>query len=175
MQKLGEEDRTDLISERAWFRSGRRKEQVESSRGSTTFSEGDRTKMIMLSASASSRQRPFYFPLSTDYLLTLVHFNVFRALLTNMSILSLPCLFSCEEPKTTIASLSAPLLETTRLPGKAIPETLMPTPLQRSIPHEAWIDIFPLPALRDNLIRLRGTIDECDLCDDVLGTMYDEE
>ncbi|KAL3706890.1 hypothetical protein TMatcc_007903 [Talaromyces marneffei ATCC 18224] len=152
----------------------RRKEQVMVSQRSTTSSD-DRIKMIMLSTSITSSQRPFYFPLSTDYLLTLVHFNVFRALLTNMTILSLPCLFSCEEPKTTIASLSAPLLNTTVLPEKTIPSTLIPTPLQRSIPHEAWIDLFPLPALRDNFIRLRGTFDECDLCDDILGTMYDEE
>ncbi|GAM40307.1 hypothetical protein TCE0_038f12562 [Talaromyces pinophilus] len=152
----------------------RRKEQVKLSRESTTSSEIDnRARMIMLSA--TSRERPFYFPLSTDYLLTLVHFNVFRALLTNMTILSLPCFFSCEEPKTTIACLSTPLLEITTLPDKTVPPTLIPTPLQRSIPHEAWIDLFPLPALRDNLIRLRGMIDECDLCDDILGTMYDEE
>lgn len=129
----------------------------------------------MLSAPTTSGQRPFYFPLSPDYLLTLVHFNVFRALLTNMTILSLPCFLSCEEPTTTIASLSAPLLEPIIQPEKTIPPTLVPTQLQRSIPHEAWIDLFPLPALRDNLMRLRGTIDDCDLCDDVLGTMYDEE
>lgn len=51
----------------------------------------------------------------------------------------------------------------------------MPTPLQRSVPHEPWVDLFPLPALRDNIIQLWGSFDTCEICDDVLGTMYDAE
>jgi hypothetical protein len=61
------------------------------------------------------------------------------------------------------------------MPGQALPPQLLPTPLQLSNPHEPWIDIFPLPALRDNLLRLRGSIDSCDLCDDILGALFTDQ
>jgi Domain of unknown function (DUF3425) len=105
-----------------------------------------------------------------DHLLTLVQYNVYRALLTNMTILSLPRLFSCEVPTSDIAVCSSPL----DIPER-IPPALIPTSLQRSVRHEPWIDLFPLPALRDNIIRLWGSFDLCEISDDVLGTMYDDE
>lgn len=170
------------------FWVGRRKEEEVKSIGKPASSKLEKNKIMVIRAheplkSISSETKlavsasttspgSFYLPLSVDHLLTLVHFNVFRALLTNMTILSLPGFFSCEEPKTTIASLSVPLLD--KIPV-GLPPTLVPTPLQRSVQHDAWIDLFPLPELRDNLIRLWGTFDTCEICDDVLGTMYDEE
>lgn len=47
-----------------------------------------------------------------------------------------------------------------------IPESLYPTPLQLSTPHHDWIDRFPFPRMRDNMIILNDTIDVKDiLCD----------
>lgn len=111
---------------------------------------------------------PFQFPLSLDHLLTLVQYNVYRGLLTNMTILALPTIFSCDE--------AVPRLAASVLPFPAdIPPSLIPTELQRTVLHEPWVDLFPLPALRDNIIRASGTYDKCELCDDALGTMFDEE
>lgn len=110
---------------------------------------------------------PFVFPLSIDHLLTLVHFNAFRGFVTNMHILCIPYMFSCDEP---------PSMRVNPLPlPKAMPLALMPTSMQRTVPHYAWIDVFPLPVLRDNLIQLQESIDTCDLCDDVLGAMWDDQ
>lgn len=41
----------------------------------------------------------------------------------------------------------------------SVPESLYPTPLQLSTPHHDWIDRFPFPRMRDNLIILNDTID----------------
>ncbi|KAK5052154.1 hypothetical protein LTR84_002958 [Exophiala bonariae] len=48
----------------------------------------------------------------------------------------------------------------------SVPESLYPTPLQLATPHHDWIDRFPFPRFRDNLIILNDTIDVKDiLCD----------
>lgn len=44
-------------------------------------------------------------------------------------------------------------------PSFAIPEVLQPTPLQLTVPHYSWIDRWPFPRLRDNLILSLTTID----------------
>ncbi|KAI1609491.1 hypothetical protein EDD36DRAFT_72672 [Exophiala viscosa] len=89
-----------------------------------------------------------YFPLSTDHLIHLVQFNVFRAILTNMMTLRIDHMFSC-----------------------TIPPSLEPTPLQRQVPHAPYVDLFPLPGLRDSLVRAEGEYDDCDLCIDLLGSI----
>jgi hypothetical protein len=110
---------------------------------------------------------PFRFPLSVDHLLTLVQYNVYRGLLTNMVLLALPNMFGCDEAEPPISLSMLPL-------PAVIPPSLAPTSLQLTVPHEPWVDVFPLPALRDNLIRATGTFDSCELCDDSLGTLFDE-
>ncbi|KAL3467693.1 hypothetical protein BJX64DRAFT_283160 [Aspergillus heterothallicus] len=133
------------------------------------------------------RSRPatiqLYFPLTVDHLLTLVQFNVYRAFLTNMKLLSLPTMFSCGDPTSPVAASCTalsepfPIVNTTPTPGPGLnlPPQLLPTPLQLSHPHEPWVDLFPLPALRDNLLHLQYSIDTCDLCDDILGALFEEE
>jgi hypothetical protein len=54
-----------------------------------------------------------------------------------------------------------------------IPPNLWPTPLQKAIPHEPWIDLFPVGTMRDNLILNSGKYDEDEFCDDMCGGLYD--
>lgn len=109
------------------------------------------------------------FPLSADHLILLIQFNLYRAALENMSILSLPGIFSCDEHEP-----SMPGLYISALPlRKAVPPSLWPTYLQRHVPHYAWIDLFPTPAIRDNLIRTAGTFDTCEFCDDMVGALVE--
>ncbi|TDZ30730.1 hypothetical protein C8035_v002376 [Colletotrichum spinosum] len=115
-----------------------------------------------------SRVPPYYqdpsrwFPLYRDHLIPLVYYNVFRATITKIHILSLTCLL--ESPCT-------PNLQTTPLfpAPSSIPPSLRPTTLQTSTPHESWIDIFPSGAMRDNAIRHRDTFDHRELCLDLVG------
>ncbi|KAF8474798.1 hypothetical protein BDZ91DRAFT_711753 [Kalaharituber pfeilii] len=45
-----------------------------------------------------------------------------------------------------------------------IPKDLVPTALQRSIPHHPYIDIIPFPGFRDKLLRFMDLVDEDDIC-----------
>ena len=50
------------------------------------------------------------------------------------------------------------------------PATLQPTQLQLSMKHHPWVDCFPWPQLRDNLLRAFKHADLCDedeLCHDI--------
>ncbi len=51
----------------------------------------------------------------------------------------------------------------------SLPEALQPTPLQLVTSHKRWIDRFPFPRLRDNLILLNGLVDLEDFVRDLFG------
>jgi hypothetical protein len=103
--------------------------------------------------------------------LPLIEYNVFRAVYTNILILGNahimggPCLFS--------GSGSVPFPHAPDRAGSStsIPAALRPTPLQQSAPHAAWIDVFPSPKMRDNMIRAQREhlFTSGELCADVLG------
>ena len=52
---------------------------------------------------------------------------------------------------------------------RRLPVGLRPTELQRSRAHHPWIDFFPSPVMRDNLLRVLDEWDEEDLCTDIMG------
>jgi hypothetical protein len=52
--------------------------------------------------------------------------------------------------------------------GPEVPEALRPTDLQLSTIHPEWIDRFPFPKMRDNMITLLGIIDE----EEFLGDLF---
>ncbi|KAK7177475.1 hypothetical protein PSPO01_16476 [Paraphaeosphaeria sporulosa] len=64
-----------------------------------------------------------------------------------------------------------PLLGTNSLSqSQNWPESLRPTVLQFSIEHHPWIDLFPFPRLRDNILMAigqPGVCDEDELCHDL--------
>ncbi|UPL01523.1 hypothetical protein LCI18_012457 [Fusarium solani-melongenae] len=91
-----------------------------------------------------------YFPITPDSrLLHVISFNVSRAILTNYFILS-----TIPLETTRFCSIcrvfTLPALEI----GVEItlPVSLMPTHVQEQVPHPGWVDLFPSPKLRDNLI-----------------------
>lgn len=49
-----------------------------------------------------------------------------------------------------------------------LPLALRPTKLQKSLAHHPWLDFFPLPKMRDNLLRA-GEFDDEELCVDIMG------
>lgn len=103
----------------------------------------------------------------TDHLLTLTRVNVHRAFVANMVSLSIPWELITDDdaisPFTTLRPQSP-----TKTP--IFLGSLHPTSLQQSRVHHAWIDLFPCPVMRDNLLkRGSGDWDEEELCTDIMG------
>lgn len=108
------------------------------------------------------------FPISADHcLITLVQYNVIRAMIFNMAILSL----LDHLPHGCTSTFNVPSLGI--VPAKAVPPDLQYTPLQQSIPHAYWIRVIPIPKLRDNLILLAGRYDEHEFCYDLGLGLYE--
>lgn len=121
---------------------------------------------------------PFIFPLSSDHLLHLVHYNVLRALHINKSILNDTTHFtkpSLQDVITIFPSTVAICDGFTIIhpPGstQSLPQSLYPTPLQMSQAHASWINNFPFPRLRDNLIQYEDTFDSFELLYDLFGEL----
>ncbi|CEL03598.1 hypothetical protein ASPCAL04750 [Aspergillus calidoustus] len=109
--------------------------------------------------------QPFTFPLSSDHLLHLIHYNVFRALIANKRTLNtIPV-----DPTRCI--LTSPCRDDTTLYplNPNMPPSLVPSTFQRTRCHSTWINVFPFPRFRDNLIRYEGCFDPWELMQDLVG------
>ncbi|KAL3422950.1 hypothetical protein PVAG01_04697 [Phlyctema vagabunda] len=108
---------------------------------------------------------------------SLSQFNFVRALFTNMEVLDL----SGEEMEDEVLSPFNRLLgpfplqpDLTAARFSKLPTALKPTVLQHSTPHHPWIDLLPMPMLRDNIFR-QGleSFDEAELCHAMRGQAPD--
>jgi hypothetical protein len=113
-----------------------------------------------------------YFPLSPDHeLLTLISHNVCRGILTNTSILA-------KAPSTAFAAKSCCKgLYTFDLSVAIVefPPMLKPTSLQAQVPHLPWIDLFPSPNLRYDLISafMKSRFNLEELVMDLFGSLFE--
>ncbi|KAI9933955.1 hypothetical protein MW887_005027 [Aspergillus wentii] len=98
----------------------------------------------------------------TDLLLNLSRLNALRAAYQNAVAVGMAIEWMCEDNTVSIFSLARP-----HLSEDSIPQSLRPTPLQRAVPHHPWLDIFPFPQMRDNLIRAGDSLDDDELCHDL--------
>lgn len=117
---------------------------------------------------------PFIFPLSTDHLLHLIQYNVFRAFVSNKRTLNILLTgWTDNPPSPTTCPISGPYRDdTTIYPlNPNIPPSLVPTRLQQTRPHSIWINFFPFPCFRDNLIRREGSFDPWELLQDLIGEL----
>ncbi|KAH7327255.1 hypothetical protein BKA65DRAFT_528218 [Rhexocercosporidium sp. MPI-PUGE-AT-0058] len=105
----------------------------------------------------------------SDLLLTLIQFNVFRALVSNTIAMGFPF-------DWLSAEADSPFFNTTPLDTPTdisqYPRNLQPTALQICTPHHPWIDLFPFPALRDTILFQGDSFDEDDLCYDLVETCH---
>ncbi|KAI9925972.1 hypothetical protein ASPWEDRAFT_129854 [Aspergillus wentii DTO 134E9] len=127
-----------------------------------------RTEILQIMAQYEASARKDYSLGSprVDQLLTLIQFTVFRALVENTSMLGFTMDWLDEE---TISPWYAGVSKT-RI--SFCPTSLRPTSLQQEISHHPWIDLFPIPQMRDNLLQRYGDFDETDLCNDLVD-FYD--
>lgn len=120
---------------------------------------------------------PLIFPLSADHrLITLVQYNVIRAVIFNMTLLSI----QDRLPEGCMESLGVVPLDNDT-PLDMVPPDLQPTPLQNQMQKGSngfnyqtqtnnnfqlpyWIHALPFPTFRDNLILFSGS-EVCDFQD----------
>ncbi|KAH7012334.1 hypothetical protein B0J12DRAFT_690563 [Macrophomina phaseolina] len=102
----------------------------------------------------------FIFPLSTDHLLHLIQYNVFRAFVSNKRTLNtLLTGWTDNPPSPTTCPISGPYRDDTAV-----------FPLNPNIPL-SLINLFPFPGVRDNLIRREGSFDHWELLQDLIGKL----
>ncbi|KAF6796337.1 hypothetical protein CSOJ01_13255 [Colletotrichum sojae] len=118
----------------------------------------------------------FVFPLSTDHLLHLIQYNVFRAFVSNKHTLKhllTGWTRACSPADPNTCPVSGPYRDDTSVypMNPNIPSSLSPTHLQQTCMHSIWINFFPFPRMRDNLIRREGTFDHWELLKDLIGEL----
>ena len=102
---------------------------------------------------------------SPSHLPMLIKFNVWRAFVSNTVTLGLSI-----EQQSDDNALSPFTANSPPIPH-LLPAALVPTALQRRIPHHPWVDILPFPRMRDNLIRAGDEWDD-ELCADMIGFFH---
>ncbi len=107
------------------------------------------------------------YPLPSDHLITLVYYNVYRALIANVEALGLDLnlMYTDDYPSPFL-----PLSPTATSRIRRLPPSLEPTELQRTMAHHPQWDIFPYAELRDNILQYgEANIDDLELCIDMVG------
>ncbi|KAH8684419.1 hypothetical protein BGZ60DRAFT_397534 [Tricladium varicosporioides] len=149
--------------------------------GATSLDSTDNSSQSQPTAShawsPNGTHSSFTFPLSSDHLLHLIHHNVFRALTANKTILSQSTIAQKLDysvlrlsTKTICDGVSVVLCSE----GQPIPPALYPTHTQKTISHPSYINMFPFPKFRDNLIRYQDSFNPYELCNDLFGEIVRE-
>ncbi|PLB51989.1 hypothetical protein P170DRAFT_352882 [Aspergillus steynii IBT 23096] len=115
---------------------------------------------MMTRFNATAYERYYAADPCLDHLLTLTKFNVLRAFVDNMASLGLSIQ---EMGDDDISPFNTPNNH-----DDIIPTSLSPTATQRSIPHHPWLDCFPFPGMRDNLVHAAESFNDCELCTDIM-------
>ncbi|KAJ5728154.1 hypothetical protein N7493_004484 [Penicillium malachiteum] len=107
---------------------------------------------------------------TSDHLLMLTKVNVFRAFGHNMRLIGSD-MNHMDDNAISIFNKALPAPPEGLSPGEnsIIPASLRPTKLQSTVPHHPWLDFFPIPKMRDNLIAAGDEWDDEKLCLDIMG------
>lgn len=92
-----------------------------------------------------------------------VQLNVLHALMQNAKALQITPTSLCDVDLLSPFNRQGPVA-----PETGLPPALRPTPLQTATQHRPWIDLFPLPELRDAILRLSWSDLENDISTDLL-------
>lgn len=107
----------------------------------------------------------------TDLLLTLIKFNVFRALMANDKTLGFVNQWlQCEAISPLCRSHDG-----TQAAVQTCPANLRPTNLQLTVEHHPWIDLLPDPRMRNNILLLGDDYDDGPLCHDVVDNRHGKQ
>ncbi|KAM0351615.1 hypothetical protein ACHAPU_002625 [Fusarium lateritium] len=102
---------------------------------------------------------------------SLIRLNAVNAVSSNALHIGLPLEGLCCDDLISPWNALGPEPAPGALVRTSCPESLRPTKLQTEIEHHPWVDLLPIPQLRDNMLRgyTSGAIDEDELCVDLLG------
>jgi hypothetical protein len=98
-----------------------------------------------------------------DDLLTLIPFNMYRGIISNAHVLG----YDMEKmsPEDAISRFYNQPAES----NWQYPPSLRPTVIQQQVPHHPWLDLLPIPKMRDNMILAGSSLDEEELCIHLVG------
>ncbi|KAJ5919973.1 hypothetical protein N7454_009808 [Penicillium verhagenii] len=99
-----------------------------------------------------------------DHLLALSKLNIQRAIIDNTRLMGMTMDWMNADDALSIFNV-----QISGFSEQRIPPSLRPTEVQRRIPHHPWLDFFPFPNLRDNLIAVQDEIDDDELCHDLMA------
>ncbi|EWC48746.1 hypothetical protein DRE_00051 [Drechslerella stenobrocha 248] len=135
--------------------------------GSQALVRGASCTMVPDPRTNGYRLQPSAPKIAPDHLLlSLIHYNVIRAFLSNLSYfqISLSDLMSDDLLSTFCTSSTVP---------DNLPPTLYPTAMQMLYPHHPYVDLFPCAVARDNMIMMmsrdKDLVEEA-MCDDLCCT-----
>ena len=123
------------------------------------------TKRILQQIEAMAHAQYMLGSPRTDMLLHLIQFNFIKALVQNMGVLGLTSELLHDEAISPF-NVTGPWQYDIE---PALPASLRPTVIQRAVVHHPWLDLLPIPEMRDNLISAGESYDETQLCLDMKG------
>ncbi|CAG7987462.1 unnamed protein product [Penicillium nalgiovense] len=105
---------------------------------------------------------------TADHLMTLTKVNVFRAFAQNLRLIGWSE-YWMDDDAISLFNTALPQKPPRPDDNSLIPANLQPTRIQKSIRHHPWLDFFPFPKMRDNLIEAGDGWDDEQLCHDIMG------
>ncbi|KAF2647046.1 hypothetical protein K491DRAFT_723761 [Lophiostoma macrostomum CBS 122681] len=136
--------------------------------GWTCVGDLDKTQHALARFSAYANARYLEGSPRTDLLLTLIKFNVFRALMANDGTLG----FTSEWLQCDAISPFYRSEDRLKAAVRIGPENLKPSHLQLTVEHHPWIDLLPDSRLRDNILALGEEYDDGPLCHDMVDNRH---
>lgn len=112
-----------------------------------------------------------------SFLHLLIRINALNALAQNAKHIGIPVHALCRDEFVSPICVRGPLLPTPTVPLPNCPEILHPTEMQKTVFHHPWLDLLPLPRLRDNILKALAftEFDEDKLCEEVYHPEDDGE
>ncbi|KAI0435112.1 hypothetical protein F5Y09DRAFT_293714 [Xylaria sp. FL1042] len=106
----------------------------------------------------------------------IIRLNVLNAIARNALLIGLPIESLCRDEFVSPFQQAGPHPSGVLVPAPFCPDSLKPTHAQRTITHHPWIDLFPFPRFRDNVLfgLESGLFDDDELCADILGVESEE-
>ena len=97
-----------------------------------------------------------------DDLLTLIPSGMYRALISSAQVLGYE--MKEIEPDDALSHFYSTIDSDWQCPP-----SFSPTMVQRQIPPHPWLDLFPIPRMRDNMILAGSLLNEGELCTHLVG------